>query len=289
MQETINQLCAAKTSATCGNCNKSHDSKRPNGTPWNYCQECYINVIKRKPNQRLSYPRQPHQRQPIYNAPPVSRASSGKCRDCNRPASIGKYGNPMPRCRDCFSKYRSSQVPNGRINISAYHDVINRDTEEIGIDQVENAITRSQILAINVDSIRKVNKLCAFNADRYRMRSKVFNADKTKVVNGLIDTGCNTDALSLDACKSLGIAHLIQSHTAPATGVDGHDLQVIGSVIATLNIGNVRYTNSFPVLDKIDGFEVMIGTRFMQSANLMTKVVDLMKDTLGPDNVEKVN
>jgi len=43
------------------------------------------------------------------------------------------------------------------------------------------------------------------------------------------------------------------------------------------------------VLEKIDGFDVMIGTKFMQSASLMTKVVDLMKDNLGAENVERTN
>ena len=121
------------------------------------------------------------------------------------------------------------------------------------------------------------------------MKAKVFNSDKSKVVSGLIDTGCNTDALSLNACKHLGIENQIQPHHSLATGVDGHNLKVVGSVFATLNIGDVKYTNTFPVLEKIDSFDVMIGTRFMQSTDLMTKVVDLMKDSLGPNNVERVN
>ena len=279
MQAAISHLYAVKDTAKCKQCNKAHNSKRPGGTPWNYCQECYINVIKKGP----------HQRRPTYNSPPVSRRSSKRCQDCNSDAPIGRNGLPMSRCRDCHSKYRASRGPNPKFNISAYDEVIRREAEEIGIDQIENAVTRSQILAINVDSIRKVNKICAFKADRYRMKAKVFNSDKSKVVSGLIDTGCNTDALSLNACKHLGIENQIQPHHSLATGVDGHNLKVVGSVFATLNIGDVKYTNTFPVLEKIDSFDVMIGTRFMQSTDLMTKVVDLMKDSLGPNNVERVN
>ena len=66
-------------------------------------------------------------------------------------------------------------------------------------------------------------------------------------------------------------------------------MNVVGSVKATLHVGNVPYTNTFPVLNKIADFDVMIGTRFMQSADLMTKVVDLMKDNLGAENVERTN
>ena len=154
---------------------------------------------------------------------------------------------------------------------------------------MENEIHRSQFLAIDVDSIGKVRKRSKFNPDRYRVKTKVFNRNRSKCLHALLDTGCNTDALSLDACKQLGIANDIVPERSLATGVDGHNLNVVGSVKATFHVGNVPYTNTFPVLNKIADFDVMIGTRFMQSADLMTKVVDLMKDNLGAENVERTN
>jgi len=161
--------------------------------------------------------------------------------------------------------------------------------EQIAIDEIENEVQKSQFLAINVNAIRKVKKHNKFNPDRYRMKAKVFNSDKTRHLEGLLDTGCNTDAFSLDACKKLGIAENIKRKDSLASGVDGHNLKVIGSVKATVHVGDVPYTSTFPVLDKIEGFDVMIGTKFMQSVNLMTKVVDLMKDNLGCENVERTN
>ena len=175
------------------------------------------------------------------------------------------------------------------MNVQAFDDVVNGPMEQVAIDQIENEVQRSQFLAIDVNAIRRVKKRNKFNPDRYRMKAKVFNSDKTRHLEGLLDTGCNTDAFSLEACKKLGIADDIKRNESLATGVDGHNLKVIGSVQATVHVGDVPYTSTFPVLDKIEGFDVMIGTKFMQSVNLMTKVVDLMKDNLGADNVERTN
>ena len=273
------QVHAANQKGECRICKKSHMNKRPGGSFHPYCQECYINNFQKKPHQKF----------PTYNSPQISRKGAQKCSDCNNPTFMSRTGQAMQRCSKCYQDFRSSQNVNKRVNISSYNEIINRGTEEIGIDQIDDIVMRSQVAAIKVESIRKVNNVCAFRSDRYRMRAKVFNADKTKVVSGLIDTGCNTDALSLDACKELEIAHLIQKRSSPTTGVDGKALDVVGTVEATLNIGNVRYTNRFPVLNRMDGFDIMIGTRFLQSADVMTKVVDLMKDTIGSDNVTRTN
>ena len=91
MQAAITHLCGMKSEVKCKHCNKPHNSRKPSGAPWNYCQECHINVIKKRPPQH----------RPTYNSPAVSRRPSGRCQDCNKEATIGRTGNPMPRCRDC--------------------------------------------------------------------------------------------------------------------------------------------------------------------------------------------
>jgi len=195
----------------------------------------------------------------------------------------------MRRCNDCHSQFRQNTGTNRPLKINAFQDVINEKFQPIDIDDVENEIQRSQFLAIDVNSIRKFQKRSKFNADRYRVKTKVFNKSKTKNLEALLDTGCNTDALSLAACQELGSDGDIQPPKSIATGVDGHNLNVVGTVSTTLHVGNVPYTNTFPVLKNIADFDVMIGTRFMQSTNLMSKVFDLMQDNLGAEHVERTN
>jgi len=161
--------------------------------------------------------------------------------------------------------------------------------EDVQIEDIQNEVEKAQFLAINVDSIRRVKKRFSFNPDRYRLKTKVFSKDKRRTLDGLIDTGCNTDALSLEACQKLGIDRDIKSESRLAAGVDGKPLKIIGTVDATVYVGKVPYTSTFPVLSNISGFDVMIGTKFLNSSHLMAKVVDLMKNNLGSENVEPTN
>jgi len=261
----------------CTQCKKAFVNITRNGKPFEFCDPCFR-------SKRRS---QPFQRNPIYNRPTVSKKVEGKCLDCNKDATRTRYGAILSRCHDCYQKFIRNRP--GPLNVHAFDQVVSGQMEQVAIDEIENEVQKSQFLAINVDAIRRVKQRNKFNADRYRMKAKVFNSDKSKCLDALLDTGCNTDALSLDACKKLGIDSDIERKPSLATGVDGHNLSVVGAVKATVHVGNVPYTSTFPVLEKIDGFDVMIGTKFMQSASLMTKVVDLMKDNLGAENVERTN
>ena len=122
------------------------------------------------------------------------------------------------------------------------------------------------------------------------MSVKVSNRNKNNPIKGLLDTGCNTEALSLNACRKLGIGHLIDRNVySTAKGVDDRDLGVLGEVKATLHIGDVPYTSSFQVLSDISGYDMMIGTRFMLSNDLMETIFAAAQDKLGKENVIRGN
>ena len=129
-----------------------------------------------------------------------------------------------------------------------------------------------------------------FDRKRYRMTVKVTNMYKNNPIRGLFDTGCNTEALSLSACTKLGISHMINRNIrSTARGVDDRDLGVIGEVKTTLHIGNIPYTHSFQVLKDISGYDMMIGTRFMLSNDLMETIYGATQAALGKDNVTQGN
>jgi len=263
----------------CSACNKAFVNIGRNGKPFAFCDPCH----------RARRRSQSYQRDPVYNKPPVSRKTGAKCLDCNKEPTRNRNGSFFARCHDCHDKFIQNKFSGRSLQVNAFDDVIGGQAEQIEIDQIEDQVQRSQFLAIDVNAIRKVKRKNRFNPDRYRVKAKVFNKDKSRCLDALLDTGCNTNALSLDACKKLGIDSDIEHKPSLATGVDGHNLKVIGSVDATIHVGKVLYTSSFPVQDKIDGFDVMIGTKFMQSQNLMAKVIDLMKENLGAENVERTN
>ena len=278
LQDDFDNMCAIQqqtSNVKCATCKKNFVNIGRHGKPFENCRDCFIKS-------------RPHQRDPVYNTSAVTRQNSGKCRDCSNEATRARLGGFLPRCRDCHVKFNQGRNQ-PRMNIQAFDDVISQSIHQVGIDQVDDAVQKAQFLAIKVNSIHKVPKKSKFNPDRYRVKTKVFGGNKSTCLQGLIDTGCNTDALSLEACQKLGIQNQIKKVPSVATGVDGNNLTVIGSVDASIQVGNIPYTNTFPVLNKIDQFDVMIGTRFMQSVDLMTKVVDLMKDNLGADNIERTN
>ena len=63
----------------------------------------------------------------------------------------------------------------------------------------------------------------------------------------------------------------------------------MGTIHTTLNIGNVRHTDTFHVLKYIDGFDAIVGTRFLQHANVMEKMFAVAKDCLGEGKLFKGN
>ena len=108
-------------------------------------------------------------------------------------------------------------------------------------------------------------------------------------LRGLIDTGANVDALSLAACRKLGIENQIVPINSSATGVDGRPVGTIGMVPATVNVGNIPYTAHFHVFNHIENFDSMIGTKFLLHSNLMQRIYCVMSQGLGDCHLSRGN
>ena len=156
------------------------------------------------------------------------------------------------------------------------------------LNQVDNDIVRNAALAVQVDEIFELKSGSNFDPDRYRLHAKVSHASNGGMIRGLIDTGANNEALSMQACYDLGLTHLIEASKDTVTLADKSRVPV-GRISTTLNIGNVPYKSTFLVLPEIDGYGMMVGTKFLQSNQLMGKVMKLMQDTLGAENVSRGN
>ena len=63
----------------------------------------------------------------------------------------------------------------------------------------------------------------------------------------------------------------------------------VGKLSTTLNIGDVPYKSTFLVMDKIDGYGMMVGTQFLNSRDLMEKMFCIFQESLGHDNMQRGN
>ena len=260
-----NQVLTHKSSrAVCKKCGMEHDSKSPSGRLWPFCNSCF----SRNRNERKS--------RNIFSQPPVTHAV---CEDCKSPVQPGPGGRPFKKCSRCFLKSKSTKSIS---DIKSYSTIRLRD--------IENNVLRKQAELIGSKSICEITESGPYDQKRYRLAIKVTNMKKRGQIKALFDTGCNTEVLTEQACKQLGITHLIdRSIRHSARGVDNRELGVIGEVKATLHIGDVPYTSRFQVLERISGFDMMIGTKFMVSNNMMESIFGIAQKSLGKDNVQRGN
>jgi hypothetical protein len=127
-----------------------------------------------------------------------------------------------------------------------------------------------------------------YDPERYRMHVDVSDKQQNCTLKGLIDTGANTEVLSYDACKKLGIVDQITETGDAAYGVGGK-LNVLGNVSTTIYVGDIGYTASFQVIDHISGFDIMIGTRFLNRTDVMHKIHRVVSDVVGAQHVSQGN
>ena len=257
---------------SCKDCGKSHNRYRPDGKPWPYCETCFKKVIALRSPQKPAF----QQKTQFFAQPTVTAAV---CENCKAPVKSNRNGVPFRKCQTCYLKSVNRAGKVGDI----------KHFSQIRLDDITNNVIRTQAEAIGAQSIYEITD-DRFDEKRYRMSVKVTNMYKNNPITGLLDTGCNTEALSESACNRLGIKHLINRNVrSTARGVDDRDLGVIGEVKATLFIGDVPYTSSFQVLKDISGYDMMIGTRFMLSNNLMETIYGAAQKTLGKENVFRGN
>jgi len=143
----------------------------------------------------------------------------------------------------------------------------------------------------NAFGAEKVFKYVAngYDPERYRMHVDVLSEDRQSILTGLIDTGATTEVLSFSACRKLGIDHKIQKGLDSASGVDGKPLNVIGHIKTTIFVGDIEYNATFQVIDQISGFDVMIGTRFLNRKNVMEKIHRVVSDAVGKEFITRGN
>ena len=165
-----------------------------------------------------------------------------------------------------------------------------KEFSQIRLEDIDSGVIRTQAELVGAQSIYEVTDSSKYAPKRYRMSVRVTNKNRNNPINALIDTGCNTEVLSLAACTKLGISHLIDRRIrSSARGVDNRELGVVGEVKATLNVGDIPYTQTFQVLKNISGYDMMIGTRFMLSNSLMETIYGIAQKTLGKNNVSLGN
>ena len=131
-----------------------------------------------------------------------------------------------------------------------------------------------------------------FRVPGQMIKVKVQNRLGSRPISGLLDTGCNDDVLSLQACRMLGIDHLIKPESPYArspTVVDGSPVKVVGSVPVDILVGKTPYQATFTVLEKMPNNDILIGTKFLSSKGIFNKIYDLVGQHIGHHNIRKGN
>ena len=260
----------------CQKCNAEPQRKKSGGF-YPHCGNCFRNKVQiSKPN--------------LYSSPPVhSDASRPICRVCRKnKCNIDRSGSPFPSCYDCSQNRNSNRGIGGVQKWSNVQAKPAINSCKISLDDVKGGMTKNAALAVAANEIYEVTKRNSFDPDRYRMHVKVSNEDGSKSTRALIDTGANNEVLSLQACYDLGITHLIDNRKENVTLADGSEA-CVGKLTTTLNIGDVPYTSTFLVMDKIDGYGMMVGTQFMQSKDLMEEMFKMFENSLGRGNIGRGN
>ena len=270
-----------ETKVTCQKCS-AEPQRRKSGGFYPHCSDCFQTKVQSRKSD-------------LYSAPQANTTASKKnshgpvCRVCNQKScKVDRFGKPFPSCFDCFQKSRSGKAFGDMKKWSNVQAKPVVSSCKIALDDVKLEMTKKAALAVDANEIFEVTKSNSYEPDRYRMHVKVTSADKSKSTRALIDTGANNEVLSLQACYDLGITHLIENRTDQVTLADG-STACVGKLTTTLNIGDVPYKSTFLVMDKIDGYGMMVGTQFMHSKDLMENMFKLMQHSLGYNNVELGN
>ena len=159
---------------------------------------------------------------------------------------------------------------------------------EISIHDMEEDHLRKTAEVLNVSQVFETAS--KYSQKDYRMHVTATDSAKRVQMKGLIDTGANSDVLSLNTCRKLGILHLIDRNRKKLTlGVNGQSIGAVGTVYTTLLVGDVPYTANFTVLQHISSFDIIFGTRFLSQSKLMDRIYNLVENGVGHRNISKGN
>ena len=263
--------------AICSVCHGEHTHCRDDGRAWPACEECFYAFA--------------YDKQKVYNAPrqPATepRSNVTRCVDCDVKTAVNpRTRRPYLRCQDCFDRNRPK--------FDKFRSTQRRPFQARRAPQGNNTFpnarrTNSYARRDNNHRVNEFKSRAWFNPKCYRMATKVQNSERTAAVTGLIDTGCNTEVISRKACRELGITKDIQPRNSYASVVDGEKLLIVGSVLASVYVGDVKYTGEFSVIDHIEDYDMMVGTSFMKQSGLLNDIFEAAKNRLGESNVRKGN
>ena len=269
----------------CSICKDEHSNVRDDGTAWPSCESCMYAFQPKTQNvekfQTYNKPRQSSN----YQQP--SRNTGRKCRDCDAGTEWNRRSSQyFVRCYDCFQKFKQGQRKDN-FEQQPRRSTSNNFGRNMRPTSYANAARkRSNFNRNNINEFR-TNR--PYDPKCYRVAVRVKNRSKTAEITGLFDTGCNLDVISRKACTELGISHLIKPCRNTASVVDGAQVTITGTVYATVQIGNVPYTSEFSVIEHINGYDMMVGTKFMESSGLLNDIFSATQKKLGTENVTKGN
>ena len=258
---------------------------RDDGTAWPSCEPCMYTAQASFYNERKFETYNQPRRMP--NPPRQNRSSGPKCRDCENHTNWNRKDRQyFVRCYSCFRKNNT----NGQAATTEQQPRRSR-SNNFGRDTrpstYANAARRNSYTGRrNINEFRNNQR---YDPSCYRVAVRVKNRSKTAEITGLFDTGCNIDVVSRKACDELRISHLIKPCHSTATVVDGAPVTITGRVTATVHIGNVPYTSEFSVIEHISQYDMMVGTKFMETSGLLGDIFSATQNKLGADNVTRGN
>ena len=203
-------------------------------------------------------------------------------------------GRVVPRCLDCYRNLRNRNNSNNYYrpaNISAatitekktdFRDQARAGTAA-GIKDVITELVRQRqtaflsVIGASEDDIESAN-------DTYRIIVIITNPMNGKQSLGLIDTGANSSVCSLAGLRELHVTpRVVESHTQ-AYSVSGESLKILGKQLLSIQVGKVSYNNNFEVLDKLQGYNFVLGTDFLKNTDIFNKIYHEVANEIGHDS-----
>ena len=106
------------------------------------------------------------------------------------------------------------------------------------------------------------------------------------IATGLLGSGANGECISIEGVRQLGIQHLMEDPRSQARGLGGR-VPVLGEIHTTLYVGEIPYTQRFQVLEEIEDYDMIIGTRFFKEVGILETFEEQLKQVLGSDKIER--
>ena len=272
----------------CQICDSEHDNLRDDGTAWPSCGSCmYANRSSASSGIKQTTYNKP--RQSTNYKPAYQQRSSNCCLDCKAETQWNTRSRKyFVRCLECHRRNVQQRRDTRASNYTHTREHVPKFQPRNRPNSYADAAKRTSS-TYRRDHINEFKARQPYNPRCYRVAVRVKNRSQTAEVTGLFDTGCNLDVISRKACAELRISHLIKPCRRTASVVDGAPVNITGKVYATVHIGDVPYTSEFSVIEHMAGYDMMVGTKFMETSGLLQAIFSATQQKLGANNVRKGN